>query len=157
MALSNPYDSEQPAEVVDSIVRADEGKALESIVHAETDIQVSTAKRYPRSIDRSLKLAEAMATLDEETAESCMYALPRGGKTIEGPSVRLAEIMATTWGNLRVVGRVTAQSDTFLTAYGMAWDLESNLAEAVEVRRRITDKHGAKFNEDMISVTAQAA
>lgn len=131
--------------------------SMEPIIRAETDIQVTTAKRYPRSVEKAYKTALSMATLDEEIAASCMYALPRGGKTIEGPSIRLAEIMGSSWGNLRIQTQVIEQTDTFITARGLCWDLESNLAVATTVRRRITDKHGAKFNEDMIGVTSMAA
>ena len=47
-----------------------------------------------------------MATIDAEVAGSCFYKLSRGGKTIEGPSVRLAEIVASAWGNLKFGARI---------------------------------------------------
>ncbi len=130
---------------------------LESIVTAETDVQVSTAKRYPRSIALALKNSISLATINEEMAASCMYALPRAGKNITGPSIRLAEVMASEWGNLRIAARIIDQTDTFIVAQGLCWDMEKNVQLSTEVRRRITDKHGAKFNEDMINVTAMAA
>src|SRR6185369_14649302 len=67
----------------------------------EIDIQIATAKRYPRSITAFKRQCLEMATLDEETAGSMYYVLPRAGKKIEGPSVRLAEIAGSAWGNLR--------------------------------------------------------
>ena len=57
---------------------------------AELENQITTAKAYPRSITHFLREAMGMVTLNEEVASSCIYALPRGGKPIEGPSVRLA-------------------------------------------------------------------
>lgn len=131
--------------------------ALQAMVSAEVDIQVSTAKRYPRSIERALKTALSMATIDEDTAASCMYALPRGGKTIEGPSIRLAEIFATAWGNLRIEARIVGQDDRWITSRAVCWDLETNNAVSLTVQRRITGSGGAKFNEDMIGVTSNAA
>src|SRR5690606_7715376 len=121
------------------------------------DVQISTAKRFPRSIKAFKDMAMAMATLDEETAESCFYALPRGGKTVEGPSARLAEIVASAWGNMRIEGRPIAEDDRFVTSRGTAWDLQTNVAFAFESRRRITDKQNRRYNDDMIGVTANAA
>lgn len=124
---------------------------------AEVDIQISTAKRYRRSVSAFKAEALDMATLDEETAAGCIYALPRGGKPIEGPSVRLAEIVASAWGNLRTEARVIGTDDKEITAEATTWDLEKNVAMRIQVRRRITDKYGRRFKDDMITVTGNAA
>ena len=50
---------------------------VEQLTRGEIDIQISTAKRYPRSIERFQSEAEAMACLDEHTASECFYALKR--------------------------------------------------------------------------------
>ncbi len=144
---------------IDEIVRVEPvgSAAMHALISAETDIQVSTAKRYPRNLKSAINLATSMATLDEATAESCMYALPRAGKTIEGPSIRLAEIFASAWGNLRIEARIIEQTDKWIVARGVCWDLETNNAIALTVQRRITGQGGAKFSEDMIAVTANAA
>jgi len=124
---------------------------------AEVDMQITTAKAYPRSIKAFKDEALGMATLDEETASSCMYALPRAGKNIEGPSVRLAEIIATAWGNLRTEARVIGADAKEITAEATTWDLEKNVAMRIQSKRRITDKHGKRFKDDMITVTGNAA
>ena len=49
---------------------------------AAIDVQVATAKQYPRSVDRSLKDAITLACDSEEVAESMWYVIPRGGKDI---------------------------------------------------------------------------
>ena len=121
------------------------------------DVQVSTAKKFPRSITAFIRRATEMATLTPEIAASCVYALPRGGKTIEGPSARLAEIVASAYGNLRVQAGATDNDDHFITARGEAWDVESNVAIGFEVKRRITNKRGETFDDDMITVTGNAA
>lgn len=123
----------------------------------EIDVAISTAKRYPRSIAGFRDEAISMATLDEDTAASCMYALPRGGKDIEGTSVRLAEICATAYGNLRYGGRVVAVEDRYVVAQGICHDLEKNVMFSAEVKRRITNRKGDRFNDDMIAVTSNAA
>lgn len=131
--------------------------ALEQLTRGEIDVQIVTAKRFPRSIETFKKRALSMATLDVETAAACFYVLPRGGKNIEGPSARLAEIVASAWGHMRIEARTVSEDDRFVTARGTAWDLENNVAIAFEVRRRITDKQNHRYNDDMIGVTANAA
>src|SRR5450631_3785003 len=69
-----------------------------SLARAEVDQQITTAHAYPRSIARAVKGIMTLATLDEQTAEECVYALPRGGKAIKGPSIRFAEIIGSQWG-----------------------------------------------------------
>lgn len=131
--------------------------ALSANERATIDIQIATAKQYPRSIDKALKEVEALACRDEETAASMFYSLPRAGKDIEGPSARLAEIMAYSWGNMRVDSDIVGEDDTHITAVGTCFDLEKNVAIRIRVRRRITDKQGRRFNEDMVTVTGNAA
>lgn len=131
--------------------------ALSLITKAEIDMQISTAKAFPRSIKTFLEKAESIATVSEEVAASCNYALPRGGKTLEGPTVRLAEIVCSTYGNIRSGARVIANDGKTVTAQGVCHDLETNNCVTVEVKRRITDKLGRTFNEDMQTVTGNAA
>jgi len=139
-----------------------ETSAVESITRAEFDVQIMTAKRFPMhsdapGIERFRNDAIAMATIDEETAQACLYALPRGGKTIQGRSVRLAEIVMASYGNIRSGARIIETTQTHVVAQGVCHDLERNVYQSVEVRRRITDRNGKRFNDDMITVTANAA
>lgn len=149
----HPDDNED----VEVLTLLDGAGALSTVDRASIDMQIATAKQYPRSVDKALKEALTLATLDEETAGSMFYALPRSGKTIEGPSARLAEVMAYSWGNLRVDADIVAEDKTTVTAMGTCFDLEKNVAVRVRVKRRITDKHGKRYNEDMIGVTSNAA
>lgn len=130
---------------------------VEAMNRAEIDMQISTAKRYPRSIKKFRLEAKDMACLDEEIASSCMYALPRGGKSIEGPSARLAEICLSAWGNCAGAARIIEEGDRFVTAQGVFKDFERNTAVTFEVRRRITTSNGHRYNDDMIGVTSNAA
>ena len=141
--------------------RYDEGQAslAVSLARAEVDQQIATARALPRSIQRAVSQIMTLATLDEESAEECVYALPRGGKPIKGPSVRLAEIIASQWGNCRVGARVVHvdRIEKYVEAEGVFHDLETNTATTARVRRRISDKRGALLTEDMIVVTGNAA
>lgn len=123
---------------------------------AAIDIQVTTAKTYPRNLKRSVENAIAIVTMDQATAATCTYSLPRGGKSISGPSVHLAKILAQVWGNLRVEAKVISVDATTLTSQAVAFDLENNLAIKVEVKRSIMTKSG-RMNDDMQVVTGNAA
>lgn len=127
------------------------------INRSEIDMQIATAHKFPRSIKRFRQEALAMVTLNEQIAESCIYALPRGDKTVEGPSARFAEVVASAWGNCRAGARVVSDQGNFVTAQGVFHDLERNVSIAYEVQRRITDRKGRRFNDDMIGVTGNAA
>lgn len=124
---------------------------------AEVNQQIATAKKYPRSLQKFRQELLTQATLTEEIAASCYYTVPRGGKDIEGPSTRLAEMVLSCWGNCRATARIVAETDNFIVAQGIFIDLERNVAVGVEVNRRIVDARGNRFNLDMIGVTAAAA
>ena len=124
---------------------------------SEIDQQIATAHRFPRSIKRFVDESMQMVTLNESVAQECIYALPRDGKTIEGPSARFAEIIASAWGNSRAGARVISDQGEFVTAQGVFHDLERNVAITYEVQRRITGKNGKRYSADMIGVTANAA
>jgi hypothetical protein len=135
---------------------ADAG-ALAMLNKSEIDMQIATARRYPRSVTKFVGEATSLVSLTEEVAQECIYALPRDGKTIEGPSARFAEIVAYSWGNCRSAARVVDEDGEFVTAQGVHWDLEKNTAIGYEVKRRITNSKGRRYSADMIGVTANAA
>ena len=141
--------------------------ALGTISKAEIDIQVATAKAYPRSIKTFQRDALDLVTLDQQTAESCYYRLPRRQwdadareyvtKIIEGGSVRLAEIVGVTYGNLRCGARVVDEGERFVTAQGVAFDMQRNFFMTSETKRRITTSKGKRYGDDMVAITANAA
>lgn len=57
------------------------------------------ARKFPRSEERSL-LRIVDACKRPALAQVAMFAVPRGGKTQRGISIRLAEVMAQSWGNI---------------------------------------------------------
>ena len=130
---------------------------LQDMSRGELDQQVTTARAYPRSLKRFISECMDMATLTEAIASECIYALPRGGKTIEGPSARLAEIVQSAWGNCSIASRVVDETTEFVVAQGQFFDLERNVRITTEVRRRITGKNGKRFDSDMVGVTGNAA
>lgn len=130
---------------------------LDTIERANVDSQIATAKQYPRDLRRAINNSIAMATLDVPTAQSCGYALPRGGKPITGPSVHLAKLIVSNYGNIRAEAKVVQITDKQVISRGTCWDLENNVATAFEVRRSIVGRTGQRFSDDMITVTGNAA
>lgn len=98
-----------------------------------------------------------MACCDEETARTMTYVLKRAGKTITGPTIRMAEIVGVTWGNMRVASRIVGIDGVHVTVQAMAFDLERNFAHGAEVKRRITYSDGRRYSDDMIVVTCNGA
>ena len=130
---------------------------MDAIEKANVDVQVSTAKQFPRNVTRAIQNSIVMATIDPETAQMMRYALPRGGKPITGPSVHLAKLIVSNWGNVRAEAKVVQITDSQVVSRGTCWDLENNVATAIEVRRNIKSKNGQRFSDDMITVVGNAA
>lgn len=130
---------------------------VQAITKAELDQQIATARAFPRSITRFQRECMEIVRLNESIAKECVYMVPRDGQTIEGPSSRLAEIVASSWGNCRASARVVDEGEEFITAQGVFHDLERNVAVSYEVRRRITTRNGRRYSSDMIATTGNAA
>jgi hypothetical protein len=140
--------------------------AMYLMTKAEVDTQIATAHAFPRSLKTFMDEALSMATISEDIAQSCTYAMPRGGKPIEGPSVRLAEIVTSAYGNARAGARVIDNDGKTVTAQGIFHDLQKNVCITVEVKRSIMQHEWAngaktgrmiKMNDDMQVVIGNAA
>jgi len=126
------------------------------IIRAEIDASVATAKAYPRDLARAKNDIQELACSDPETAQSCFFSLPRGGKAIIGPSIRMAEIVAYCWEHLRIESRVVGMTDKTITCEAKAWDMQKNIMATKTVQRKITDKFGRTYKDDMIVMTGNA-
>lgn len=127
---------------------------------ADIEVQIATAKRYPRfaggRADKIMSELKALVTVSPDFAEECLYALPRDGKIITGPSVEFARALVHVWGNCRAGAMPAAEMDKYVLCQGYFKDLERNIEIVIAVRRRITNKHGRRYNDDMIATTAAA-
>ena len=102
----------------------------------EVQSKLIIAKRFPRNV------FDAQARIMEECkrprlAELATYAYPRGGSKVEGPSIRLAEVLQRNWQNFEAgvieLERRLGES----TAMAYAHDLENNVTET----RQFAVKH----------------
>jgi hypothetical protein len=131
--------------------------ALNQLEKASIDMQIATAKAYPRSIKRSLENAIATVTLNEKTASTCGYVLRFRGNEIKGKSVYLAKILSQSWGNLRTAQRIIGADATHVMAEGICFDLETNISHTVMVKKPILKKDGTRYSADMIATMGMAA
>jgi len=144
------------------VLSAEDNTSMSSLDRAEIDVQVSTAKKYPRQLSTVKRSMMEFATLDVETAGGCFYKLPRGGKIIEGPSIRMAEIAISCFGNIRAGTRVkeivTKGESPHVVVQGACFDLQNNVCVVMEKRRRIIGKKskGGSIDEDDINLAVNS-
>lgn len=148
--------------MTNDIITVNSGEMLEAINRSEVDIQIMTAHRLPRDIEKCKANMVALATMDDTVAYNCFYHLERTDKDgkkviIEGPSVRFAEIIAACWKNLRIAARIIGNDGKTITAQGVCHDLESNVAISTEVKRSIVNSKGYTYSQDMQVVVGNAA
>lgn len=135
--------------------------AINAIERAQIDVQIATARQWPRNLAKVKDKMLSFATLDEDTAASCFYTLPArkggDGKALQGPSVRMAEIALACYQHIKAGSRIISDDGKFITAQACVHDLENNVAIAIEVQRRVTNRDGKRYSDDMIATTGNAA
>ncbi len=132
-------------------------ESLRTMIQAEQESSMDIARRYPRQIAQVKQKVKEYATCDQETAASCFYSKPVAGKNVTGPSIRLAEMVAATYGNIKYGSRVIGIDDHFVTIQAVSQDLENNISFSVEVKRSIRTKDGKKYPQHLIETTIKAA
>ena len=97
---------------------------------AEAQGKLVIAKRFPRN--EIAAYAKAMEACQRPTmAAKAFYSFPRGGQTVEGPTIRFAEELARCWGNIDYGIKELSQDDGKSEMQAYAWDLETN-AQSVQ-------------------------
>ena len=158
--MVNPQDDagEDRGEV--EILRPTSGAQM-VLARAQIDSSIATAKSFPRDEGESLRKLTKLCTSDEDVAAACFYVFDRGGKRIEGPSVRFTELLASTWKNLQVGARIV---DIDLEAgravvEAVCQDLENNVLGRAELPVRLTKGKGKDrkvYDDDMVQVALAA-
>jgi len=98
-----------------------------AMTRAAQEVQAAMviAKRFPR--DENTAFARIMrACKRKQLAEAAIYAYPKGGTNVQGPSIRLAEALAQAWGNIDFGVIELEQKNGESTMMSYAWDLETN-------------------------------
>lgn len=108
-----------------AVAQSDQQRAI-----AEVQAAMMIARMNPRdpiaAMDRILNSC-TRPTL----ANAAVYTYSRGGSDISGPSIRLAEAMAQSWGNMQFGIRELEQRGGESTVQAFAWDVETNTRREV--------------------------
>lgn len=121
--LETTNDRPAPLAIVDR-----QATALAAAAEAQIKAQVWAARSYPRNLPSVLDRALAQVKRPA-VAERAVYAVPRGGQTIEGLSIKAANILRAAMGNIITDDMVVADTDEYRTITVSAMDLESNTSE----------------------------
>lgn len=119
-------------------VSRDQTGALEARIRAEVGARAALAIARPRDLDvaRERLLRDCRRPAFAETAE---YAVPRGGTTIRGASIRMAEAVARALGNLDIQVVLVSEDEERRVMEAVVCDLESNAVwrQAFSVRKAV--------------------
>jgi hypothetical protein len=125
---ANPFAASLPAQARTSgnaVANSDQQRAV-----AEVQAAMMIARMNPRDLiaamDRILN-----ACTRPTLADSAVYTYSRGGSDVSGPSIRLAEAMAQSWGNMQFGIRELDQRNGESTVQAFAWDVETNTRREV--------------------------
>ena len=132
------------------------GVGISAVARAEIDAQVATAKQYPRDVSQAIARAKGLATINKDTASRMFYSLNQDGESVRGPSVRLAEVFFSVYGNLSCGSKIVEITPSHVVVVGFAHDMETNCRVASEEIASIITKNGRRYGERMIVTTAKA-
>ncbi|MGQ1316573.1 hypothetical protein ACT400_12920 [Acinetobacter baumannii] len=116
----NPFAVAAPITQAMSTVQSDSQRAI-----AEVQAALVIAKQFPRNpieaYDRIMNACQRPGL-----AQSAVYSYARGGSSVTGPSIRLAEMLAQNWGNIQYGIRELSSENGESTVEAFAWDVETN-------------------------------
>lgn len=116
-------------DMMKSNVNANNGLAVNMVTSRqgeEVKGAIFMAKQFPRdTVEASNKIIKMCER--KSLAEVSQYTYPRGGQTINGPSIRLAEAIAQSWGNIDYGIIELSNSNGLSEMMAYAWDLETNV------------------------------
>ena len=123
-----------------SMVEVEKARAVQEVQAA-----MIIAKKFPRDVNAAFgRIIEACKR--PTLAKIALYTYPRGGQTVTGPGIRLAEVMAQNYGNLEFGIRELERLPGKSIAESYCWDIETNVRQVkvFEVPHEIGLKNGTK-------------
>lgn len=113
--------------------------AVQQSIHPQNALATSDQQRAIAEVQAALVIAQSRprnelqardrlikACQRQGLASSAIYTFPRGGQSVTGPSIRLAEVAARCWGNMTYGMRELSRADGESEVEAYAWDLETN-------------------------------
>lgn len=129
----------------DGLLATDQARAVAE-VQAALVIAAGRPRNELQARDRLMQACQRIGL-----ASGAVYQYSRGGASISGPSIRLAETAARVWGNMtygfRELSRRTGESE----CEAFAWDLETNTKAVRQFtvrHRRDTKKGGYNLTDE---------
>jgi len=105
------------------------------VAKAAQEVQAALviAKRFPRDENQAITriLTSCKRT---KLAENALYTYKRGGALVEGPSIRLAEVLLQSWGNVEAGVREIFRGKDYSEVQAYAWDMETNSRDSKTFR-----------------------
>lgn len=141
---TNPFLPTAPQNSAVSTVQSDVQRSV-----AEVQAALVIAKQFPRNpieaYDRVMNACQRPGL-----AQSAVYSYARGGSSISGPSIRLAEMLAQNWGNIQYGIRELSSENDESTVEAFAWDVETNTRQTkvFQVPHKRYTRNGSKKLED---------
>ena len=141
---TNPFLPTAPQNSAVSTVQSDVQRSV-----AEVQAALVIAKQFPRNpieaYDRVMNACQRPGL-----AQSAVYSYARGGSSISGPSIRLAEMLAQNWGNIQYGIRELSSENGESTVEAFAWDIETNTRQTkvFQVPHKRYTRNGSKKLED---------
>ena len=117
-------------------------------VEAELKAAVILARQFPRDMQKAhvqiMRSCQRPSFVQNEKGNpKALYRYPRGGSTIEGPSVTLAREMARIMGHMRYGIRILASHEEMVHIQGWAYDCETNsYREAEDIFQKLIERKG---------------
>lgn len=142
-----------PTSRLSAVAEIERSRAIQEVQGA-----MIIAKRFPRDTTSAFsRIIEACKR--PSLAKAALYSYPRGGETVTGASIRLAEVMAQNYGNLEFGIREIERQNGRSIAESYCWDLETNVKQSkiFEVPHEIHTKKGVKKLTDERDVYEKVA
>lgn len=118
--LTDQYNTQSQGNV---LAQASSSREME-----EVKGQIFMARQFPRNVFQSeQRILDACKR--PSLAQTAVYSYPRGKQKVEGPSIRLAEVLAQNWGNLSFGVKELEQRPGESVAMAFCWDLETNVRQ----------------------------
>lgn len=143
--VENPFGTDVArVQTLGALANAEQQRSI-----AEVQARMIIARANPRDPIRCMDMILRDCTRPS-LAKSGLYAYPKGGSTIEGPSIRLAEAMAQRWGNIASGIKEVSRSNGYSECIAYAWDLETGYYDErqFQIRHWIDVRGGGRATTD---------
>ena len=147
--MGNEMSLYQAQEMAAASAAAPTSSMLSTREAQEVQAAVFMAKRFPR--DENAAMSRIMRACERKgLAAKATYSYPKGGTNVTGPSIRLAEAIAQSWGNIQSGVVELSQQEGESTCMAYCWDIETNTRECkiFTVKHQISTKNGMKVLTD---------